>query len=46
MRKDVIEEKLNVKKEVVKKEEADDSDEELEEEDLENFLDWRIKKLS
>lgn len=46
LRKDVIEEKLNVKKEVIKKEEVEDSDEELEEEDLENFLDWRIKKLS
>jgi len=45
LRKDVIEEKLHVKKEVVKKEE-EESDEELEEEDLENFLDWRIKKLS
>jgi len=46
LRKDVVEEKLQVKKEVVKKEEVEQSDEELEEEDLEDFLDWRVKKLS
>merc|ERR1712080_332378 len=45
LRKDVVEEKLHVKKEVVKKEE-EESDEDLEDEDLEDFLDWRIKKLS
>lgn len=46
LRKDIVEEKLLVKKEVVKKEEKEESDEELEEEDLEDFLDWRVKKLS
>ena len=45
IRKDVVEEKLQVKKEV-KVEEKVESEGELEDEDLEDFLDWRIKKLS
>ena len=45
IRKDVVEEKLQVKKEV-KVEEKIESEGELEDEDLEDFLDWRIKKLS
>ena len=47
IRKDVVEEKLQVKKEVkVEKETLEESEGELEDEDLEDFLDWRIKKLS
>merc|ERR1719400_996857 len=45
IRKDVVEEKLLVKKEV-KVEEKEESEDEMEDEDLEDFLDWRIKKLS
>ena len=45
IRKDVLEEKLQVKKEV-KVEEKEESEDEMEDEDLEDFLDWRIKKLS
>ena len=45
IRKDVVEEKLQVKKEV-KVEEKEESEDEMEDEDLEDFLDWRIKKLS
>ena len=47
IRKDVVEEKLQVKKEVkVEAENLEESEGELEDEDLEDFLDWRIKKLS
>jgi len=47
LRKDVVEEKLQVKKEVkVEEVEKEESEGELEDEDLEGFLDWRIKKLS
>lgn len=46
IRKDVVEEKLQVKKEVKVEKEKEESEGELEDEDLEDFLDWRIKKLS
>jgi len=47
LRKDVVEEKLQVKKEVkVEEVEKEESEGELEDEDLDGFLDWRIKKLS
>ena len=42
----MVEEKLQVKKEVKVEKEKEESDGELEDEDLEDFLDWRIKKLS
>ena len=46
IRKDVVEEKLQVKKEVKVEKEKEESEGELEDDDLEDFLDWRIKKLS
>ena len=45
-RKDLVEEKLQTKKVVVKVEEQEESEGELEEDELEDFMDWRIKKLS
>ena len=42
----MVEEKLQVKKEVKVEKEKEESEGELEDEDLEDFLDWRIKKLS